>query len=193
MKGRTRRSRLSTFIFLLPIIVIVAAAAYQILSYSSTQKGVLKVYAIDTRNDNLTGVGASINGVSVQLPYTGVLAQGDYTVTYSSVNWFITPSPKHVTVLGGKTAYAIGVYVPRPVNVAVTKDGFNVTSVTVLHTVTPLVIINTQPSYAVLTGLPGRGNVVLSSGQSFTTNFNQTGTFQVQILYTKFVLNVDSV
>jgi len=193
MRKKSRRGRLSTFFFLLPILVIVAVAAYQILSYSSTQNGVLKVYAIDTRNDNLTGVGASINGVSVQLPYTAVLAQGEYTVTYSSVNWFITPSPKHVTVLAGKTAYAIGVYVPRPVNVAVTQSGFNVSSVTVLHIVTPLVITNAGQDYVVLTGFPGRGNVVLAGGQSFTTQFNETGTFQVQLLFSKFVLTVDSV
>jgi hypothetical protein len=190
---RTRRSRLSTLIFLLPILVVVAVAAYQVLSYSSTQDGVLKVYAIDTRNDNITGVSASINGMSVQLPYAGVLAQGDYTVTYSSVKWFITPSPKHVTVLGGRTAYAIGVYTPKPVNVAITQAGFNVSSVTVLHIITPLVITNTQSDYAVLTGLPGRGNVVLAPGQSFTASFNETGTFKVQVLYTRFVLNVDSV
>ena len=72
-------------------------------------------------------VAVTVNGVTYLTPHNVTLPQGPYTVDFPSASWYTSPAPRTINVLGGRTAYAIGVYVPNTVVVGVSKGGINVT------------------------------------------------------------------
>lgn len=108
------------------------------------------------------------------------LTQGTYTVVFSSVKWYSTPLPRTVSVLAGKTAYALGVYDPIVKGVSIEGSRFNATTTSVKHGVTPFVLINKMSSFAVVQGGP-TGTIIIQSAKNFTYVFQNAGTYTLTL------------
>jgi len=115
MKAKKGRNRFGTLAFFIPIALVVAVIAYAILSGTASPVGTLVVKAQSSgRYYTPVGLNASVTVGSMGgvTPLTLSLAAGGYQVTYSGLPWYSTPSARLVNVIGGQSAYAIGVYDP---------------------------------------------------------------------------------
>ena len=188
MKRQRRQTRLGTALFLIPVVAIGLVVAYQLISFNTNNAGKLVVTAQAGGKFAKAGslsVPVVVAGRSVLTPFNLTLPQGQYTVDFGRISWYSSPDNRTVTVAGGKTAYAVGVYVPIVRGVDIASKGFNVTGLTAFHGVTPVTWINDNGTYAVLQ-ITGLENVVLGAGQNFTYIFPSGGQYGYQILFTQF-------
>jgi hypothetical protein len=179
MKAKKRGKRFGALAFFIPIVLIVAVIAYAIISGTASPMGTLVVKAqSSSRYYSPVGLNASVtvgtrSGVT---PLTLSLAAGVYTVTFSSLPWYSTPSAREITVLGGQSSYAVGVYDPLVRVVSIDQNRFNNTSLSAMHGVTPIVFVNHMSSSVVLES-DLTGNIPIRSSQNFTYVFQGAGTF----------------
>jgi hypothetical protein len=173
-----RHRRSSTIVFLIPFLVIGVAIAYLTYSAAFASSGTLLVRAGSSHSQLQAGFTA--NGQRGQTPMNLTLNHGSYTVAFSPLPFYQTPSPLEVTVLSGKTTYAFGLYVPAPEGVAISGQSFNTTSITALHGVTPVTWVNNNASTVTLLGndFP---QVDILPGRSFTHVYASPGTFSFEL------------
>ena len=179
---RRRYGRLLLFV---PVVAFGAIIMMTLIFLSGPANGLLVVEAVPA---GVTGpsqlhVAVTINGNSYQAPYNATLPQGSYTVGFPPVQWYTSPASKTVTVLGGRTAYAIGEYVPIPVVIGVSQGGFNVTHLAALHGVTPVTWANVDTGYVTIY-VTGIGVIPLNPGQHYVTTFRSPGQYNFTIFDT---------
>jgi len=184
MKRRgKRRTRLETLAFLVPLVVVIALVIYGIYVATASQTGTLIVEAQSSgRYYSVRSLSVSVTvGTSAgTTPITLSLTQGSYTVTFSSLQWYVAPPPRSVTVLSGKDAYAVGVYEPIVEHVSVGGGQYNRTTLSVEHAVTPVVWVNPSNQDEVISSqLTGR--VEIPPMQNFTYVFQQKGVYTFSI------------
>jgi hypothetical protein len=183
MKGRRKRGRFGTLLFVLPIAIVILIVAYQFISETYFNSGTLVVEAQSSgRYYQSVGLNVSVN-VDTRggtTPLTLSLTQGTYTVAFPSVQWYSTPLPRTVSVLAGKTAYALGVYDPVVKIVSIEGGQFNSTTISVKHGVTPFVLINKMSDFAVVQGAPS-GTIIIQSAKNFTYVFQNAGTYALTL------------
>jgi len=179
MKGRGKNRRLGTFLFLIPIILVVALVAYAIIDTTTFQNGTLIVEAQTSSRyyPALTlHFPVSVSGRVGTTPYTVTLSPGTYTVNFQSEHWFTAPQSRTVSLPGGRTSYVIGTYDPIPVIVSVDQDAFNTTSIEVMHGITPVVWVNPSSVYEVIaSNLTGR--LFVPPLQNYSYVFSGSGKF----------------
>jgi hypothetical protein len=194
VKRQRRDRRVGIALFMIPIVAIGLVVAYQFLSFSANDTGSLLVTAQPGGKFATAGslrVPVVVAGRSGLTPFNLSLPQGQYAVGFGRISWYNSPANRTVTVAGGKTAYAVGVYIPIVRGVDITSRGFNATSLTAYHGVTPVTWINHNSSYAVLQ-ITGLNNVVLAAGQNYTYIFPSAGQYGYDLLFTQFkgIINV---
>ena len=118
-------------------------------------------------------------------PVNLTLSQGTYTISFGPLNWYITPASRTVTLARGSTEYVYTTYDPILRKISVSQGGFNVTSVTALHGVTPVVWTNDGDS-AVTLHVDSIGTVIIDPSRNYTAVFATGGTFQYDIPRTNF-------
>jgi len=186
MKGRKKGRSLGTLLFFIPIILVVALIAYAIIDTSSFRNGTLVVNAQTSSRyykAEYLNVSVSAAGRSGITPFTLSVPQGIYTVSFPSEHWFVSPPSRTVNVTGGGTSYVVGVYNPIPVIVSLDEGKFNVTTVTVLHEVTPLTLVNPSLNYEVVDS-NATGRIIVAPLQNYTYVFQTTGAFEFSIFGT---------
>lgn len=186
MKGRRKRGRYGTLLFALPIVLFALVIAYQLISETYFNSGTLIVQAQSSGRYNQSvdlNVLVSVGTRGGTTPVTIPLIQGTYTVVFPSVQWYSTPEPRTVSVVAGKTSYAIGVYEPVVKGVSIENGQFNATTMSVKHLVTPFVLINRMSGYAVIQGGP-TGTIIIQPAQNFTYVFQNVGTFTLNLFGT---------
>jgi hypothetical protein len=131
-------------IFLIPIVAVILLFAFGIFSLASRGTGTLVVEAQVSGGavSKFVAVSATVSGMTHDTPFNITVSPGGYTVTYSPLKWYYTPTPRQVIVEGGKIAYSVGLYVPVPVEIVVSQSGPNSTALTVEHGVTPIIWVN---------------------------------------------------
>ena len=173
------------------IILLVIVAFF----FAAPQSGTLAVEAVSSGryySPVQLAVTARVGQTSQTTPFNLTLSQGEYTVTYGNLSWYITPPPRSVDLIGGKLAYALGTYVPVVVAISLTQNGFNTTSVTTKHGVTPVVWVNIGNTPEILL-LGSVGRISLDPSQNYTHVFASQGTYDYSILGTSLGGTVDSV
>ncbi len=174
MNPRTRKKSRGGYLFLLPLAILVTIIIYGY--YTSSQPGTLIVEARDPSFQKDLIVQASVNGKLVTTPSTLALPQGVYTVNYNTVQWYQTPTPRVISLLAGRTAYAIAEYRPVVEVVGIFGNGFNVTSLSAKSKVTPVVWVNTSDHFVVLMG--DQFNLaVMNPRENFTYIYQSPGKF----------------
>jgi hypothetical protein len=184
MKGRKRRGRFGTLLFALPIVLIALVVAYQLISETYFNSGTLSVAAQSSGKyypQVVLKVTATVGTQAGTTPFTLSVTQGTYTVNFSPMPWYSTPLSRTVSVVAGRTSYAVGVYDPIVKGVSVEANQFNVTSISAKHGVTPLVVINKMSVYAVIQGGP-TGTIIIQPSQNYTNVFGSAGTYTFSIL-----------
>ncbi len=183
-----RRTRIGTVLFILPVVVISVTVLYQVYSYYTRQPGVLVINAESSGRFYpavLLKATVSVASTIGTTPINLSLGEGLYAVTFSPLQWYRTPSSRQVQVLQGKTAYAWGIYSPVIVPIEINPAGFNVTGISVMHAVTPIVWINRSPNFVVLLGDPFTKSVIYPS-QNFTFVYPSKGIYRFSISGTSF-------
>jgi hypothetical protein len=184
LKGRKRRDRYGTLVFLIPVVLVVALAAYAIFDATLSQDGTLivtaqtsaKYYPVEYLN-----VAVSLAGKSGTTPFNITLPQGTYTVTFPSQRWFTSPLSRTVNVTARGDSFVVGVYDPIPVTVSVSQTKFNTTAISVLHKVTPLIWVNPTNGYEVISStLTGR--IIIAPMQNYTYVFQESGSYSFSIV-----------
>jgi plastocyanin len=180
MSSRKKGSRFrGSLVFFIPVVVVIAIVALGLISTISNQSGILVVDAYTSgRYAPASPVHALANVASATetTPFNLSLSQGEYTVVFGPVKWYVTPTQRSVVVSGGKTQFAVGVYSPVIREVTIGSEGFNSTSVTAKLGTTPVVWVNTTSNPVVLEVMTSvRAN--LSPGQNYTRVFQSTGTY----------------
>lgn len=185
MKSPKRRRRLGIFFFAVPVVVIGVLAAFAALTTFGVQNGTIVVRATGNVGSGpvVLSVAATLNGRTIETPYSATLPAGSYTVVFSAVNWYVTPPPHAFTLEGGKTAYAVGIYNPTKEVIGISQAGFNQSAVGALHGVTPVVWANTGSQYVVVV-ISGTGNVGIAPGQTYSKVFSVPGTYEFSLLNT---------
>jgi len=192
MKAKKRRNRFGTFAFFIPIILIVAVLAYAIITGTASPMGKLVVSAqSSSRFYSPVGLNVSVTvGTSSGItPFRLSLTAGIYQVTYPSVPWYSTPAAREISVIGGQSSYAVGVYDPLVRVVSIAQSHFNSTSISAMHGVTPVVFVNHMDTSVVLES-ELTGNVPIPSSQNFTVVFEGPGTFGFTLSGNLVSLNV---
>lgn len=198
-KGRSRYdSRIGKLFFILPALIIIIIVVYAYVQLNSpgtliiTAETCPKSYGSTTASSTCIplAVSATVNGKTQTTPWTQSLSQGNYEVTFSTQQWYYPPSVRDVTVTPGTTAYAVWVYSPIGRVVDVSPSGFNMTSVTALHGVTPVNWTNPTGSVVTFTGNPF-GDVSLEPGQTLAYTFPSPGVYNFTILSTEHTMEVD--
>jgi len=179
---RRKKKRFQRLVFFTPLMVILVIVMLTLLSGFSTT-GVLSVSAeTSDRYYSAYPLFPSVTAASTtqRAPFNLTLAGGTYSVSFGSLPGFLTPPPRGVTVLPGKTAFAVGVYSPILKVVGVTSTGFNSTGVSAIHDVTPVVWVNGLSSYAVLE-IDTVGSVVVPPSANYTHVFSHAGTYSYNL------------
>jgi hypothetical protein len=194
VKRQRRDRRVGIALFMIPIVAIGLVVAYQFLTFNLNSTGTIIVTAQAGGKFAASSplkVPVMVAGRIEMTPLNLTLPQGEYSVGFGRISWYNSPDNRTITVAGGKTAYAVGVYVPIVRGVEIYAGGFNVTSLTAYHGVTPVTWINHNSSYAVLQ-ITGLNNVVLAAGQNYTYIFPSTGQYGYDLLFTQFkgIVNV---
>jgi hypothetical protein len=203
MKGRKKRGRYGTLLFAVPIVVVVLAVAYQLISVTYFNTGTLVVQAQSSARyypSVFLNVSASVGALSGstgtqegQTPLTLSLTQGAYTVSFPTVQWYSAPQSRMVNILAGKTSYAVGVYDPIVKGVAIESNQFNATAISAKHGVTPVVWVNKMNSYAVVQGAP-TGTIMIQPMTNYTYVFQTPGKYTITLFGAQApVLNVSIV
>ncbi len=178
--AKSRRAGL--LLFAIPVAVVVVLVSFGFFSAAMTSSGTLVVEA-EVSNGTSGGfisATATVAGIAATTPFNRALPPSIYTVTYSAIRWYDTPTAESVTVLGGKTAYSIGVYVPTPVYVLINQEGANITKVSAEHGVTPVIWINGGTSSVQLQC--SLFSAVLPPGGNYTSVFSNRGAVSVKLL-----------
>ena len=173
--------------FILPVLIIVILVVYAYVNLNSP--GTLMVRA---ENDSCLTAGdsycqqlqvqVSVNSMTGETPWTLSLAQGDYVVKFTTIQWYYSPASRDVALQADQTEYAVAVYQPIARVIAVTSSGFNATAVTALHGTTPVIWINSGSSPATFNSPLGR--TTLQVGQNLTYIFSSPGRFTYQAFNT---------
>ena len=180
------RDRFSRVLFILPLTLILLAVLYQVFSYYTVQQGTL---IVNTQTSDryypavLLNATVSVAGRVGTAPMHLSLDQGPYTVTFSPIRWFHTPNDRQIVVLSGRTAYALGVYSPVIQPIEISENGFNITKISGMHGVTPVVWINRSGNFVVLVG-DVFDRRIISPGQNFTMVYPEAGTYRFSIFGT---------
>ena len=180
MKGRGKKSRFGTLVFLIPILLVVALVAYAVIETTSLQNGTLVVRAQTSAKyypAQTLDVPVSVSGRSGTTPYTLSLTEGTYTVNFPAQRWLVSPSSRTVNVTGGGTSYVVGTFSPIPVFVSVDQDQFNTTSIEVMHEITPVIWVNPSSNYQVISSNL-TGSLLIPPLQNYTYVFSSHGTFE---------------
>ena len=135
---------------------------------------------------------ASVNGIQIITPSSLALPQGVYTVTFNQLRWYQTPSPRTVSLPAGRTAYALGEYIPALEIIRISSQGFDITNVTAKGGLSPVVWVNTSAQFVVLLG-DQFNRVIINPSENFTYIYQTTGEFQFSIFQTGFAGTVDVV
>ena len=181
-------------LFMIPIVAIGLVVAYQFLTFSLNSTGTIIVTAQAGGKfaaPSPLKVPVVVAGRIEMTPLNLTLPQGEYSVGFGRIPWYNSPDNRTITVAGGKTAYAVGVYVPIVKGVEINAKGFNVTSLTAYHGVTPVTWVNHNATYAVLQ-ITGLDNVIIATGQNFTYVFPSAGQYGYQLFsaQSKGIVNV---
>ncbi len=174
LRSRGQRRPITRYLFFVPLAALVTIIVYGY--FVSNQPGTLIIEAKDPSSQKDLFVQASINGMLVTTPSTLSLSQSVYTVTYNALQWYQTPSPRVISLLAGRTAYAIGEYKPIVEVVGISGDSFNVTSVGAKSKVTPVVWVNTSNHFLVLMG-EQFNTAVIYPQMNFTFIYQSAGKF----------------
>jgi len=186
LRGRGKNRRLGVFLFIIPIILVVALVAYAVIDSTSFRNGTLIVEAQTSAKyypARALGVPVSVSGKAGTTPYTVTLPAGTYTVTFSSARWFVSPQSRTVNLAGGETSYAVGIYDPIPVVVSVGQGRFNATSIEVMHAITPVVWVNPSSDYEVIFSNQ-TGRLFVPPLQNYTYVFSSQGKFAFSLVGT---------
>jgi hypothetical protein len=187
--GKERRKlRYGRLTFFAPTFLVVFLIAWVVLGSGVGQQGTLVVLAETSgkyESSTQLHVFATVNGKTMTTPFNLTLGSAVYSVTFPPVAGYLTPGPRGITVLPGKPAYAVGLYNPRLYIIAVSGNGFNVTRITVLYQINPVVWINYANTVAVLQIDPV-GRVDIRPGQNFTYVFLQPGIYSYSLLLQNF-------
>ena len=182
MKTQRRRNRLANIAFFLPVVVIIGLVVFGY--FYATRPGTLDVaawaqnkYLSEPEQSTPIHVSAMVGSTSGTTPFSLSLPAGQYEVTYPAIPWYYTPSSNEVAVTNGRTVYSTGAYDVIVKIIALSSAGFNATTVSALHGVTPVIWINTSGSNLELE-VSGQGNYILSPDQNFTAIFSSPGTYQ---------------
>jgi hypothetical protein len=186
MKKTRYNPTVGKLLFVIPAILIVSLVVYAFVQLNAP--GTLILQAESPSGSSLQ-VSVTVNGQAYTTPYTLSLHQGNYIANFSSIEWYYPPSTRDVTVTPGHTVYAVGLYNPIKKFVSVTGAGFNTTTISVLHGVTPVTWINPSDSLVTFTGSP-LSQISLYPGQSFTYTFMTPGTYELTVLSTNLTLTV---
>jgi hypothetical protein len=179
--------------FVLPAIAIIVIGIYAFVQLNSP--GTLIVQAQDAscvqlqENCPQLQVAVTVNGKEYTTPTTISVGQGNYVATFSTIEYYYPPSSRDVAVTPGHTTYAVGLYQPATKFVKVTQSGFNLTSVAVLHGVTPVVWTNPSGSTVAFTGGPF-SQLTLTPGESNTYIFPSIGSYEFSSVSTNSTLTV---
>jgi hypothetical protein len=181
MKRKSKySSRLGKLFFIIPIVIIGSLVVYAFVELNAP--GTVIVTAETTAGVELH-VEATIDGKTGQTPWTLSLPQGNYIVNYTSVQWYYPPVSRDVGLLPGNTVYAAVAYSPIQRIIQVTPLGFNETTVTALHGVTPVNFTNPSSSTVSLEGsLISR--LVIAPGQTYGYIFPSAGTYEFAVANT---------
>jgi hypothetical protein len=136
-----------------------------LVSNEASTTGVLVVEALSSGKYSPAvplQVSATVGTVTHLTPFNITVGAGERTVVFGTLSWYLTPAPRSVVVVGGKTAYAVGIYLPIVRVITFNRDGFNSTAVTALHGVTPVIAPNAR--------------VYLQPSQNYTMVFKSAGT-----------------
>ena len=198
MRGRTvervelskKRSsrRTGRLLFFLPVGLLLLLLVLALVSWIPAQNGTLLVETFSSGRYTPSvqiHPSVTVGSVTKVSPFNLSLPQGEYNVVFGPVAWYATPDSRSVPLVGGKTAFAVAYYSPLVRVIAVTPDGFNATSVTAKHSVTPVVWVNTG-SAAIVIQIDGVGRVSLAPSANYTAVFASTGTFGYSIYNTAF-------
>lgn len=195
MKRRKTSKTVGRILFAVPVVVVIALVIFGLISAISTHSGTLTVEAVSSgrySSPTQLKVHATVGSTTEATPFNLTLPQGQYSVSFGNVSWFKTPDNSSVGLVGGKTAYVIGTYVPIVKAIALTSEGFNTTTVTAKHGVTPVVWINEGNSVEVLE-VSGVGRIPLNPTQNYTRVFASQGTVEYSILNTNYTGTVSCV
>lgn len=182
VKSRKKRSWLGNLLFVLPFALILGLLIYGYLHTASPGKVDIQAvsenkYLPAGQTSSPLSVQVTVNGLMETTPYIGSLPTGTYTVSYATIPWYQTPAPKNVSVGNGLTVDATGTYTVIPVFIQVNGSGFNTTSVSAEHGVTPVIWMNPTSS-DILIGVAPYGKELLGPGQNFTTIFQSPGAYE---------------
>ena len=170
--------------FFIPILIVLFLIALALLSGATGTTGVLVVHAQSSASSSTQlRVSAKVNGETLTTPFNLTLNQGSYVVDFNPLTWYTAPIPETILLSAGKTAYAVGVYTPVERTIAISSNGFNQTSVTALHGVTPLVWMN-EAGFPLVLDVQGLQAVPLQAGQNYTHVFQSAGKFSFSIFET---------
>ena len=187
--SRVRRSkRLGRLAFFLPVVALIVLIIFGLVSYVSTQSGTLIVEAVSSGRyapSIQLHAPVTIGASTGTTPANFTLAAGYYTVDYGVLAWYVTPSPRDVSLSGGKTQYAVGYYSPVLRVIGITGGGFNLTAATALHGVTPVIWVNLGGSVVTL-DIGHLNRFSLYPSQNFTYVFPSSGTFHFDVFNTNF-------
>ena len=188
-KSGTRK--LGKLVFVLPIIVVLSLFVLGAVSNAINRTGTLVVEAQSSYGGTSSplSVAASVSGTTSDTPYNVTLGQGSYTVTYPPLQWYRTPPTNTVVVLGSKTAFSIGTYVPIAAVVGVSSGNFNSSRVTAEHGVTPVVWIDASAEAIQIKG--NSFTAVIEPTQNYTGIFEVAGEVTVSLLGTSSTMVVD--
>ena len=195
MKRGKSSKRTGRLLFFIPVVAVLGLVVFGLISVISSQSGVLIIQAMSSgryspqvslRVSFTVGTNTGVTPVNLTLP------QGGYTVAYGQKNWYASPPSRSLVLVGGKTEYAVAIYSPLIKLISVTESGFNTTSITALHGVTPVIWINEGGS-AVTLSIGTVGHILIDPSQNYTHVFASQGSFDFALSNTNFNGTVNSV
>ena len=181
-------------IFFIPTLAILAVVAFGLVSFPSIQSGTLIVEAMSSGRyapSVQLHPSVTVGGESEQSPFNLTLARGEYTVVFGELSWYVTPASRSVAVSGGKTQYAVATYDPVVRVIAISSTGFNSTSTTAEHGLTPVIWVNTSNDVYTL-NVQGVARISLNPGENYTTIFPSQGAFSYSLLSSNYNGTVNS-
>jgi hypothetical protein len=183
LERKKARKRYGRIVFFIPTLVVLAVAAFGIISFISIQTGTIVVEAMSSGRYT-TSVQlhpyVSVGGKTEQSPFNLTLPQGQYTVEFGQLSWYLTPGTRSVVVSGGKTQFAVAVYDPVVRVISISSAGFNSTSTTAEHGLTPVIWVNLSKEVFTLS-IQGLAKIPLNPGENYTAVFPSQGTFSYSI------------
>ena len=189
LKKQSRRQKsLGKLAFFVPVVVIALVVVVGIINSATNQSGTIIVEAYNSGRYSpqvALHPKVEVGAQTSTAPFNLTLPGGTYSVTYESIAWYATPDSRTVTIVGGRTAYAVGVYSPVVRVISIGPNGFNSTLVTAFHGVTPVVWVNDNSTFAVV-DISSVGRIILEPSQNYTVIFPSTGVYLYDILNTAF-------